>query len=79
MLKFRKAKCCREVPGNLVTTMFSYLTFIYVYLVVLIQHALPVINIMAVWQFAHLGTHMYGYVLVAFKKFCVDISRKIQK
>ena len=79
MLKFRKAKFCREVLGNPVTTMFSYLTFIYVYLVVLIQHALPVINIMAVWQFAHLGTHMYGYVLVAFKKFCVDISRKIRK
>ena len=79
MLKFRKAKCCREVLGNPVTTMFSYLTFIYVYLLVLIQHVLLVITIMAVWQFVHLGTHMYGYMLLAFKKFCLDISRKIQK
>ena len=51
--------------------VFDILTFIYVYLVV--------ITIMAVWQFVHLGTHMYGYMLLAFKKFCVDISRKIQK
>ena len=79
MLKFRKAKFCREVLGNPVTTMFSYLTFIYVYLAVLIQHVLPVITIMAVWQFVHLGTHMYGYMLLAFKKLCLDISRKIQK
>ena len=79
MLKFRKAKFCREVLGNPVTTMFSYLTFIYVYLVVLIQHVLPVITIMAVWQFVHLGTHMYGYMLLAFKRLCLDISRKIQK
>ena len=79
MLKFRKAKCCREVLGNPVTAMLLYLTFIYVYLLVLIQHVLPDITIMAVWQFAHLGTHMYGYMLLAFKKFSVDISRKIQK
>ena len=34
---------------------------------------------MAVWQFAHWGTHMYGYMLLEFKTCCVDISRKIQK
>ena len=59
--------------------MFLYLTFKYVYLVILIQHVLPIITIMTVWQFAHLGTHMYGYMLLTFKKFCVDISRDIQK
>ena len=59
--------------------MLLYLTFIYVYLVVLVQHALPVITIMAVWEFVHLGTRMYVYMLLAFKKIFVDISRKIQK
>ena len=34
---------------------------------------------MAVWQFVHLGTHIYGYMLRAFKTFYVDISRKIRK
>ena len=37
MLKFLKVKCCREVLGNPVATMFLYLTFMYVYLAVLIQ------------------------------------------
>ena len=79
MLKFRKAKCCREVLDNPVTTIFLYLTIIHVYLVVLIQHVLTGITIMVVWQFVHLSTHMCGYMLLAFKKFCVDISRKTQK
>ena len=79
MLKFRKAKCYREVLDDAVTIMFLYLTIIYVYLVVLIQHVLPGITIMVVWKFVHLGTHMCGYMLLAFKKFCVDISRKTQK
>ena len=77
MLKFWNIKCCREVLGDPITTMFLY--FIYVYLVVLIQHALPVIPIMAVQQFTHLGTRMYSYMLLALKKFYVDMSRKIQK
>ena len=78
-VKILEAKCYREVLGNPVTTMFLYLTFIYVYLVALIQHVLPVITIMAVWQFAHLGTSMYGYMLLAFKNICLDICRKLQK
>ena len=79
MLKFWKAKICREVLGNPVTTMFLYLTLMYVYLVVLIQHVLQAITIMAVWQFVHLGTRMHGYVLLVFKNICLDISRKKQK
>ena len=79
ILKFWKFKYCKEVLGNPITTMFLYLTFIYLYLVVLTQHTLPVISIMAVWQFVHLGTRMYGYMLLAFKKFCLNIFRKIQK
>ena len=59
------SKCCREVLGNPIATMVLYLTFIYVYLVALIQHALPVITIMAVWQFVDLGTRMV----------CVDIYK----
>ena len=34
---------------------------------------------MVVWQFVHFGTHMCGYMLLAFKIFCVDISIKTQK
>ena len=34
---------------------------------------------MAVCQFVHLGTRMYVYMLLAFKKLCVDISRKMQR
>ena len=78
MLKFWKAKICREVLGNPVTTMFLYLTLMYVYLVVLMQHVLQVITIMVVWQFVHLSTRMHGYVLLAFKNICLDISRKKQ-
>ena len=55
--------------------MFNF----YIYLAVLTQHALPVITIMVVWQFVHLGTRMYSYMLLAFKTCCVNISRKIQK
>ena len=79
MLKFRKVKCCSEALRNPIKTTFLYLTFIYVYLVVIIQHVLPVIIVMAAWKIVHLGTCMYGYILLAFKKCCVDISRKIQK
>ena len=79
MLKFWKAKCCKEVIGNPITTMFLYLTFRYVYFVVLAQHILPVISITAVWKIVHLGTRLYGYMLLAFKKVYVNISRKIQK
>ena len=78
MLKFWKAKICREVLGNPVITMFLYLTLMYVYLVVLIQHVLQVITIMTARQFVHLGTRMHGYVLLAFKNICLDISRKKQ-
>ena len=78
MLKFWKVKCCREVLGYPLTTIFLCLSFIYVYLVFLIPHALRVITIMTLWQFVHLGTHIFDYMLLAFKKFCVDVSRKIQ-
>ena len=78
MLKFWKDKCYRKVIGNPITAMFFFnLTFIYVYLVGLIQRALLVITIMAEWHFAHLSTRMYGYMLLVFKKYWVDISRKI--
>ena len=33
----------------------------------LIKHALPVIAIIALWQLVHLGTPMYGYMLLAFR------------
>ena len=59
--------------------MFLYLTFIYVSLVVSIQHALRVITIMAVWQFVQLDTRMYSYMLLALEKCCAYMSRKIQK
>ena len=34
--------------------------------IILIQHAFPVTTIMALWQLVHLGTSMYGYMLLAF-------------
>ena len=56
MLKFWKAKICREVLGNPVTTMFLYLTLMYVYLVVLMQHVLPFITVRHLLQLVLLDT-----------------------
>ena len=33
----------------------------------LIKHAFSVIAIIALWQLVHLGTPMYGYMLLAFR------------
>ena len=71
MLKFWKVKGCREVLGNPIITIFLHLTFIYLYLVF--------ITVIAVWQLVHLGTHSAVTCCWHSKRFCVNISRKIQK
>ena len=67
-----------KLLGNPIAAMFLHLTFMNVYLIALIQYVLPVITVMPVYQYVHLVARMYNCVLLAFKTFCVDISRKTQ-
>ena len=48
--------------------MHVYYIYIYIY-----KHTLPVIAIITLWQLVHLGTPMYGYMLLAFR-----IQRKLK-
>ena len=62
-------------------SLYNYKLYIYIYIyiyihihthidilyIVLIQHALPIITVMATWLLVHLGTPMYSYMLLTFK------------
>ena len=46
-----------------------------------LKRALPVITIIALWQLVHLGTLVYGYMLLTFRiqrklKLTLDITQK---
>ena len=78
MLKFWKAKICREVLGNPVTTMFFIFNSYVCILSCLNTACPPSHHHNDLWQIVHLGTRMHGYVLLTFKNICLDISRKKQ-
>ena len=48
--------------------MYVYMYVVYMYVcIILLKHALLVTAIIALWQLVHLGTLMYGYMLLAFR------------
>ena len=59
------------LQGTFKNVIYIYIyTNTYVYMsvcIITLKHALQVIAIKALWQLVHLGTLIYGYMLLAFR------------
>ena len=56
-----------QKPHRVLKFQQTSVSVTYIYAFFLVQHALPIITIMASWQLVHLGTLIYGYMLLAFR------------